>query len=270
MIPEEIAATVLDPHAPDEAVSEACERAYAALAARVPFAAPKQLDCGLALSPMDAAHCLRDARRTAAFARALLHAIQSLQTPVEVVYAGTGPLAPFAWLVMPFVRDVRFTLIDIHESAVAAVRALLPHANAVCADAARYRHDRPIDIAITETMQRALAREPFVEIVRNLKPQLSARGVLIPERVSVELAAGESATTIFSIDAQSETNGATIAIARGVTPALQTRIVAGSGEVLEPYDSGLTHPEILWNLAPGTYGFRYETGPHPSIRSTPQ
>ena len=62
-------------------------------------------------------------------------------------------------------------------------------------DATTYRHPAALHVVISETMQRTLAEEPFVAILRNLRPQLAPGGILVPERVSIALA---------SIDAQDE------------------------------------------------------------------
>jgi hypothetical protein len=51
--------------------------------------------------------------------------------------------------------------------------------------------------------------------------------------------------------------------------ALATRIHVHGEEVLDPYASGLTMPEILWPLSPverdTTIEFRYDTGLHPQV-----
>src|SRR5438046_4021242 len=59
------------------------------------------LDTGLAISPKDAARSLLDYRRTAQFLRGLRESITKAQEhffdrPLEVLYAGCGPFAPFA------------------------------------------------------------------------------------------------------------------------------------------------------------------------------
>jgi hypothetical protein len=51
--------------------------------------------------------------------------------------------------------------------------------------------------------------------------------------------------------------------------ALATRIRVFGEEVLDPYASGLTMPEILWPLSPltrdTTIEFRYDAGLHPQV-----
>lgn len=51
--------------------------------------------------------------------------------------------------------------------------------------------------------------------------------------------------------------------------ALSTRIRVHGDEVLDPYESGLTIPEILWPLSPLTrhtaIELRYDAGPNPQV-----
>ena len=257
-----------------------------------------RLDCGLAVSPRLAAQCLLDAARTAAFLRGTLAAIGEARRrfpkePIEVVYAGTGP---FATLALPLFdqldpRRVRFTLIDIDDRPTESVRSLVEHfgfGNSVKAiiraDATKYRHDAPVHVVVTERMQRALSREPFVAIVRHLAPQLAEGGLLVPERVTLDLmlldvkgeqvrwygeSAGHHPEHVATIDTDRETL-VTMALAPEKWPALFTTIQVFGDETLLPYASGLTAPEILWELVPLTHelrlAFRYETGAEPRVR----
>lgn len=225
--------------------------------------------------------------------------------PIEVVYAGTGPLAPFALLLMPLLdpQRVRFTTIDVAPASADSVRSLLHHYDlqtfvraVVCGDATLYRHPCPIDVVISETLQRALAREPFVSILRNLRPQLANGGVVVPERVAIDFGfldaeaeearwGGSGATpamdavaTVFEVSAGGETppTGSNVRITasrrQGGTQwaALQTRVDIFGGETLQPYESGSTMPEILWPLSPlggdVTLEFHYATGASPGIQ----
>lgn len=164
--------------------------------------APVMLPSGKAIDPVSAARCLLDFARTSKFLRgiheALLAARQRISSrPVEVLYAGCGPLAPLAVPLMTrFAADeVRFTLLDVHQRSLDAARRIVgtfgfgAHVREyVCADAAAYRHPQasPPDIVIAETMQRALAKEPQVAVTLNLAPQLAAGGIFIPERIIVD------------------------------------------------------------------------------------
>lgn len=213
---QRLGAILLDPAAEATAVNGACAELYdlfvrsaapAADAARS-TASGRRLSTGLALSPALAAQCLLDGRRTAAFVRGTLRAIQEAErrfapSVLEVLYAGTGPFAPLAFLVMPFLdpASVRFTLLDVNEASVDSVHALLgalggsEHVrNVVCGDATAYRHPKPLHGVISETLQRTLREEPFVAILRNLRPQLAAGAVVVPERVTIELALLDAAS----------------------------------------------------------------------------
>lgn len=315
---QDLSAILLDPAFDLDAVNRACSELYnvfcaaaASAAQATQTTADQRLASGLALSPALAANCLLDGRRTRAFARGALEAIRDAtrrhpSAVVEVLYAGTGPFAPLAFLIMPFVdrKRVRFTLLDIHAESARSVSALVRVLGAgdcvrevVCADATTYRHPASLDVVITETMQRSLAEEPFVAIVRNMRPQLAPGGVIVPERVTVELALVDPATEqarwnggpgrpqrstslgkVFEIEAAQEwpevRNGTTIDVrcdgaAAGQWLALHTRIVTYQVEVLEPYASGLTTADILWSASPVTRDlsleFRYVDGSRPGV-----
>ena len=274
--------------------------------------ASRQLEDGLALSPALAATCLLDGRRTQAFVRGVIGAIsevsqRSAAGPIEVVYAGTGPFAPLVLLAIPHVdlSRVRFTLLDIHEESVRSVRALLRAFDArecvidvMCSDATGYRHPRPVDVLISETMKRSLAEEPFVAIRRNFLPQLAPGAALIPERVTIELALLDAVSEqarwsgdatvgagqqqqgkVFEIDGThvwpappDRTTTVRVSADFATGPkwvALQTHIVVYKDERLNPYESGLTTPEVLWDLSPVssdiTLEFSYTTGVRPGL-----
>ena len=156
------------------------------------------LDCGIAISPVDAAMCLRDLARTTAFLRGVDRAIgQLLETgqgePVRILYAGCGPFAP---LVVPLLHryragEVEVRLLDIHGRSLELCRSLVERLGVadrivgyVEADAAVYRVDGSLPhLVITETMQAALEKEGQVAIAANLGGQLEPEGILIPEAV---------------------------------------------------------------------------------------
>jgi hypothetical protein len=160
------------------------------------------LPAGEALSPEGAAACILDVARTATFLRGAFAAVRAALTrfthrPIEILYAGCGP---FAALAIPLTTqftaaDIRFWLLDAHprslESARRLVRALDLDAyvgHYIQADATSYVHepDGPLHMVISETMQRALAKEPQVAIMLNLAPQLCAGGILIPENIAID------------------------------------------------------------------------------------
>jgi predicted RNA methylase len=165
----------------------------------------------------------------------------------------------------------------------------------VCGDATTYQHPAELHGVISETMQRTLREEPFVAILRNLRPQLAAGALVVPERVTIELALldadsqqrrwrGEPGPVemedlgiVFEVDAKGEipfeapTTLTVRCEASGGAKwlALATRIRVHGEEVLKPYASGLTMPEILWPLSPlardTTIELRYDAGPHPQV-----
>ncbi|HYC93910.1 MAG TPA: hypothetical protein VEO54_32215 [Thermoanaerobaculia bacterium] len=295
---QQLSAVILDSASDAESVDRACSELYELFSAAatsaghtVRAATDRRLDSGVALSPALAAQCLLDGRRTRAFSRGALKAIQDVvrlnaPEPVEVLYAGTGPFAPLAFLIMPFTDPdrVRFTLLDVNAESTQAVAALVDvlglasHVReVVCADATTYRHPADIHVLISETMRRSLAEEPFVSILQNLRPQLARGGAIVPERVTIDLALLDPATEqarwsgarepldhvafvgrVFEVDAGQATRAATtIEVRCDGRPdarwlALVTRIVVYHDEILEPYASGLTTPEILWSLSPVT------------------
>ena len=254
-----------------------------------------QLPTGLALAPHLAASCVLDEKRTIAFQRGVACAIHEARVrfpgeTIEVVYAGTGPFAP---LVRPLlsVYGVRFTLIDVDARALAILRTLQLPARVVHADATQYVHGAPIHVVVSETMQRSLAVEPFVAILRNLRAQLAPGGIVVPERVTVDAVlidpereqarwAGEEVASLHVplariIDTTRELEPVQITIPPANTPqwlALVTEIDTFGGPSLRAYDSGLTVPEILWPFSPARAGeaieFRYVCGARPGIVAT--
>jgi predicted RNA methylase len=92
-------------------------------------------------------------------------------------------------------------MLDVNPGAVHSVGALVRALGCaqyvrgvVCADATSYRHPTGIHVIVSETMQRTLRDEPFVAILRNLGPQLAAGGIVVPERVTVDLAVFDAAS----------------------------------------------------------------------------
>lgn len=259
---------------------------------------------GRAISPRDAARCALDAARTGAFLRGAVAALGALleRHPgqvIEVVYAGCGPYATLAAPLctrFPACR-VRFTLIDVHPRSLAGARAVfegLGYADrvreCVCCDAVGYRQprERPLHLVVVEAMQRGLTTEPQLAIAAALAPQLVPGGLLLPQRVTVELALADLAAehrsvvpgreppaaiprdrirvgTLLEVTRESAAELVAMADADGWLPpvacrvpevptgssysvVLLTRIEVFGGEVLDDSDSGLTCPVVLHDL----------------------
>ena len=164
---------------------------------------------GLAIGTEWAARCLDDVARSTKFIRGVRRAIQdrldrSPGEPVELLYAGTGP---FATLVFPLLQiftpeQLQLTLVEINEMSVAALRRLfarpeyagfvreIHHADCTKLELESWAR---IDILLSETMQFALQREHQVPITQYLAPRLRGDAVLIPQKITVGLAALEPA-----------------------------------------------------------------------------
>jgi hypothetical protein len=263
------------------------------------------LPTGFAMSTALAGSCLKDPIRISVFLRGIEAAIREAQRRfpgqrIEILYAGTGPFAPLAIPVMTrFSADeIRFTLLDIHERSVKDVRALVDYFGVaayvrdfVIADATAYAFpaEVPLHMVMVETTQRALAKEPYVAMVRNLVPQMQPNGILIPERITVDLvltdAAAEAERTANAriplaglIDLTAATAASPIDAVVTVPDvasigryafAYITRLGVFGPHALSEYDTGVTHAEVIWNLAPVSgqkIVFRYVMGRHPGLQ----
>ncbi|HEY0548118.1 MAG TPA: class I SAM-dependent methyltransferase [Verrucomicrobiae bacterium] len=156
---------------------------------------------GTAISPLSAARCLRDFRRTAVFLQAMDAALRAAfeRFPGETIHvleAGCGPFAPLA---LPFAlrhspQKVRFTLLDVHPAALDAARhvadelGLLHSIRAFVAQEAtsvRFAEEERPHVIACEMIQVALTSEPQVAATLNLAPQLRTGGFYLPEKIDV-------------------------------------------------------------------------------------
>jgi hypothetical protein len=181
------------------------------------------LDTGLAISPKDAARSILDYRRTAQFLRGLRASITKAQEyfftgPLEILYAGCGPFAPFALaLATQFSpAEVQFTLLDVHSRSLELARHIFAEMGLrnhvrhyLEADAGSYRKPAAseLHVVLFETMQNTLVREPQVDISLNLAPQLAPGGFFIPERIEIDcyLTDLQRETALFSLGPAEDT-----------------------------------------------------------------
>ncbi|ADY52965.1 phytanoyl-CoA dioxygenase (PhyH) family [Pseudopedobacter saltans DSM 12145] len=158
---------------------------------------------GKAIGPFWAAACVREVLRTQRFCRGIYEAVKDClvkQTtkPIQVIYAGTGPLAALAIPTMMQFRpdQVQFTLLEINPVSYKKLQQLLTILDLnvyvkefVLADAATWKVTDTADIVVSETMNGGLRNEPQIAIMLNLASQLPGNTILIPEEITVALAA---------------------------------------------------------------------------------
>ncbi|MFZ4875352.1 hypothetical protein ACL9RI_09720 [Janthinobacterium sp. Mn2066] len=260
------------------------------------------LPSGSAISPVQAALCAREPLRSAAFIQGLAQAVtQRLRDdrPVRVLYAGCGPYALLALPLMALFspRQLQFSIIEIHQEALVAARALIATlgftghvSDFICADAAAYRIPAGAapDVIVSETMNTALGKEPQVAIMRTLAVQAPG-AALVPAAVTVHLGQARRSPAepcsdwgpVFTLDAASIRDweqekgsslpGASIRLPEVLDqpPRLLTRIRVHGDIVLGDYDCSLNLPLALPgkpSLEPGSVlHFYYRLGSEPGL-----
>ena len=210
---------LLDAHAPHRVVQAALDD-YARTCEAVTGIAPdpgfdgadedRYLDSGIAIHPRAAAHCVADYRRTTVYLRAVHDALRQLlerhpDTRVRILYAGCGPWATLLFPVLGAFPPERLgiQLLDIHPEALEGVRRLIDHfgygdhaIELVAGDASTHRCEPAPHLVVTETMRKALEEEPQFAVTAGLAPQLAPGGILIPERIDVDLCLTSSAGSV--------------------------------------------------------------------------
>lgn len=155
---------------------------------------------GNAISPVQAAKCLRQSIRTRQFWLAILAAIENQLTEhgeIRILYAGTGPYGTILLPLLPFIKQqsIRLVCIDIHEENIVAINRIiavlqpeLKQLDLICADATKWQPEpgQSFDLIISETMNAYLHREPQVSIFAHLEQFLTTTGHLIPQKIIVE------------------------------------------------------------------------------------
>jgi hypothetical protein len=156
---------------------------------------------GKAVSPTTAAQCAEDPERSRVFIQGIFAAISERLTkqperPVQLLYAGTGPLG---WLMLPLLalfsaRQLQVTALDIHPQSLASFRQLASLFGVsdricqwVCADATVWQPEAGdnFDVILSETMKHLLQQEPQVQIFTHLQQFLRAGGELLPQQINL-------------------------------------------------------------------------------------
>lgn len=256
---------------------------------------------GSASSPLDAGRCLLDARRTAIYLRGVHGAIKEAQLRfpgeiIRILYAGCGPFAPLCLPLLPLLagQAVHFTLLDVHARAVESVQAILAalrmdgiKVDCLVCDATRYRHpdQQRLHVIVSETMQRALEKEPQIAILMNTAPQLVPGGLMVPETIAVDAVLTDMAQElggnghvpgpwsnrvplgrILELDRKRACAWAAAGVLSHLPPArislpscvatqnslvLTTTIRTFGVHELREYESGLTYPLMVNGFRPG-------------------
>lgn len=173
---------------------------------------------GQAISPIKAAHCLLEIQRTAKLVRGIHQALLELKErfkgeKLNILYAGCGP---YATLLTPLTcyfsaDEVSFIMMDISGDALTAVDRMYASLGLssyikrlTLADACTHvlTENERVHMAVSETMNTALYKEPQVAIMKNLIPQLMEGAVFIPQEISVSMQLTDPGLEIASLSVE--------------------------------------------------------------------
>lgn len=157
------------------------------------------LNNGLAINPQAAVSCIKDYQRSLVFIRGVHDAILDLlqispDKQLKILYAGCGPFATLLLPLLPGLApdQVELNFLDIHQESLESASKLIKFTgfsdfdiNMIQADACTYNHHEPLDLIISETMQKSLEQEPQFTVTANLAPQLTANGVFVPQNIQL-------------------------------------------------------------------------------------
>lgn len=228
---ESISRVLLDPESSFGSLRQACQDFFALgeavtgigeQGANAAQKTPVELAHGRAISPLNAARCAREFARTTQFVRGVHAALQEARQlfPGQVIhtlYAGCGP---YATLILPLLAVLpreafRFTLVDVQPLALQSAQKLIGHFGfdgfireyaLFDASGTELAAMQPFHVAITETLNQAMAKEPQLAVSANLAKYLEPGGILLPECITVKAALIDSRRemTLFPAEHQGE------------------------------------------------------------------
>ena len=158
---------------------------------------------GLAVSTHLASKCFEDYLRTynfmfGAYRAVLAQLANNPNIPVKILYAGTGP---FCTIILPIlylskVNQISITTLEINTDSYSFSKKVISSLgkegyfdSMQLINALDFHSDEPFDIIISETMDKALSREPQLAIFSHLSKFISETGTLIPQNIKVDLVA---------------------------------------------------------------------------------
>ncbi len=159
---------------------------------------------GLVMSPDHCVTTQKDSLRVRAYMRAvnraIVNSVHQNDGPLRIAYPACGPFAP---LLLPLIayyqesglydeNDLRITLIDMQQGAVASLQMLVQKMKIsgfideiLCLDACDYHPSKPFNIVVLEAMQHGFSREGHLAIARHFAGLMQPDGIYIPQQISL-------------------------------------------------------------------------------------